>query len=139
MKVMLAATAIAASALLGSSARAQGFYDTGAMGIPAAGTSSGTTTVAPYSYYAAFPSAARQYVGLASTPGAYSTAGYGSGASSSGGCASCGGGQAGTVSGYGSGFGGQDFPFLGQPYGHVYDKFTWNYMAERTASRFNPW
>lgn len=45
--------------------------------------------VAPYSYYAAFPLPAREYVG----------------------------------------FGGNDFPFHGQPYGHPYDLWTWPYLG----------
>ena len=31
------------------------------------------------------------------------------------------------------GYGDNDFPFHGVPYGHTYDPWTWQYMAEPTA------
>ena len=111
---------------LASESRAQGVVvNSGAWAggsVPVAGTTYESTYVPPYSYYAAFPNQARRYVGLNSATSA---------GSSYGGCSSCG-------ASHGSS-GGGDFPFYGQPYGHVYDKYTWNYMAERTGSRFNPW
>jgi hypothetical protein len=99
MKKMLAAIALAGSFLIASEAKAQVTVSTipsrGTPGIVStsnAGVSFPTqaTRYFPYSYYAAAPFPAREYVG----------------------------------------YGFNDFPFYGKPYGSPNDRWSWNTMSQ---------
>ena len=85
MKTLLAALTVAAVVALAPAADAQVIARPVLIDFPLRRT---PARLIPYSYFAAFPEPARQYVGF-----------------------------------------GNDFPFYGRPYGHPYDRWTWQYLG----------